>query len=222
MQRLILSLMSVAITRLLAKQNAQACTILGALAARRDATHKGAQCIACKHHAEAKGIELKPGGSCLAEIQAILAHVRNCKHQSQATKAEAGAVLKALRSKRAAQSGDTNGSSGSNKSVSASKQLGLQNFMAQKDRPLSTDEQKRFEQHCLKGTISANLPFTCWDDEEFRQIFTSVRPSIKSPTRRTMSGRILDQGAAAAWEVLSQTLRESDGKLTAHTCINAM
>ena len=133
-------------------------------------------------------------------------------------KAAAASELQILRNKRkpaekrpfsAISAADTAGSSGSGNS-------GLAKFMAWKDQPLTKEEQKRFEQHCLKGTISANLPFSCWDDHEFRRMFTSLRPAIELPSRKTMSTRILDTGAEAAWDKLSQILRDSDGRPAAY------
>lgn len=191
----------------------------------RTASHKGAQCIACANYAKQKGIPLNLGGVCNAEIQAILAHVKNnCPHQTPSAKAAAAAELQTLRTKRkpadkrpftAMSQTDTAGSSGSGNS-------GLAKFMALKDQPLTPQEQKKFEQHCLKGTVSANLPFSCWDDNEFRQTFLSLRPAVQLPSRKTMSTRILNEGAAVAWEQLSKILRDSDGRPAAVACESCM
>lgn len=43
-------------------------------------------------------------------------------------------------------------------------------------------------------------------------MFTSLRPEIELPTRKTMSTRILDEGAAIAWKKLSKIMEDSDGK----------
>ena len=114
-------------------------------AGKRSAGHKGAQCIPCANHARKKGIALNPLGSCHAEIQAILAHVKDdCPHQTSSAKAAATAELQTLRNKRkpadkrpfAAMSvTDTAGSSGSGNS-------GLARFMALKVQPLTAQEQK--------------------------------------------------------------------------------
>ena len=178
----------------------------------RAKSHRGAQCIACANHLKKHKKALSEKGTCGAEIQAILAHVKQCDHQPRSARAAASAELKELRIKRkpadkrpisALAAGGTEGSSGSSH--------GLEKFMAWQE-PMSPQEQKKFEQHCLKGTISANLPFSCWDDNEFRQMFTSLRPAIKLPSRKTLSTRIFDAGAAVAWEELSKILRESDGR----------
>ena len=43
----------------------------------RDKTHSGAQCIPCKAYAGKKGLSLNAGGSCLADLPTVLAHVKN-------------------------------------------------------------------------------------------------------------------------------------------------
>ncbi|DBA94965.1 TPA: hypothetical protein ACH3X1_002491 [Trebouxia sp. C0004] len=160
------------------------------IAGQRDPSHKGAQCIACANHAKKKGIALNPAGVCTAEIQAILSHVKNdCPHQTPAQKAAATTQLQVLREKRkpaakrpfnAISGADTAGSRGSSGSGNA----GLAKFMAWQDQPFTEKDQKKFEQHCLKGTISANLPFSCWDDDEFRQMFSCLRPAVKLRSRK--------------------------------------
>ena len=42
------------------------------LAEMRDKSHRGAQCLPCKHLAESKGLKVDPKGTCLAELSAIL------------------------------------------------------------------------------------------------------------------------------------------------------
>lgn len=87
----------------------------------------------------------------------------------------------------------------------------MQAFMALADKPLPQREQKQFEQRCLRATISANLPLWCRDDDEFRGTYTDVRPELVVPTRRTISGRILDEGYLAAKEQVLQSVKTSDG-----------
>ena len=51
------------------------------------------------------------------------------------------------------------------------RQSGIQRFMSLKDTPMTSQEQERFEQALLKGTVSANLPFTWIDNEYIQEAF---------------------------------------------------
>ncbi|DBA78640.1 TPA: hypothetical protein ACH3X1_008559 [Trebouxia sp. C0004] len=173
---------------------------------KRDKTHNGAQCLPCKHEAELKGIEVKDEGTCLADLQSILTHVKGCTLHARADRQRAEVELIIERNKRkpankrklaTAQQTDSLVSSSSNRDAG---QSGMQAFMALADTPLPQQEQKQFEQRCLRATVSANLPLSCWDDDEFRGSYTDVRPELVIPTRRTISGRILDEGYQAAKE----------------------
>lgn len=84
--------------------------------------------------------------------------------------------------------------------------------MAHQDKPFTAEGQKAFEQQCLKATVSANLPMSAWDDPEFRKTYTDVRPKLTLPSRKTMSGRILKDGAKAASDKMKATVKASGGK----------
>ncbi|DBA87983.1 TPA: hypothetical protein ACH3X1_004966 [Trebouxia sp. C0004] len=60
---------------------------------KRDKTHNGAQCLPCKHEAELKGIEVKDEGTCLADLQSILTHVKGCTLHARADRQRAEAEL---------------------------------------------------------------------------------------------------------------------------------
>ncbi|DBA77184.1 TPA: hypothetical protein ACH3X1_009758 [Trebouxia sp. C0004] len=85
--------------------------------------------------------------------------------------------------------------------------------MTLEDKPLGDNEQVAWEQQLLKGTVSANLPLSSWDDDEFRKCFTDIRPKLVVPSRRVMSSRILDLGAKNAREEMQKLVALSDGEL---------
>lgn len=194
-------------------------------AGKRDKSHLGAQCIYCKHVLEQEGRQLEPGGTCLAGLPTILAHVKNCKHHPKAVRDKAEFELAILRNNKkpavkrgfntAFAAADKEGSSGS-----SSKQPGLNKFMAYEDKPYTSEEQKEFELLCLEATISGNLPLSVWDDQSFRALLTSLRPQLKIPSRKVISTRILDRGAKIANNKMLKILQESDGELNVieHCC----
>ena len=182
-------------------------------AKKRDSTHLGAQCIPCKQKSEKEGLAVDPGGSCLADIRAMLAHVKKCEHHQQADRQRATAELKKLRTKAAkrgfgALQDSEAGSSGSG----SSKQQGMSSFMALVDKPLSGMEQREFEQLCLQATISGNVPLQIWDDPAFRKLLQFLRPKLKIPTRKVMSTRILDAGYKIAEQNMKVIVSSSNGK----------
>lgn len=190
----------------------------------RDKTHKGAHCLPCKRQAEAKGTAINPAGTCLAQIDGILTHVKGCMLRPQADRNLAAVELKKILdrvkgTKRDAPmaSGNTSGNNSDSSSASAAqsnkkqKTHELTRFMTLEDKPLNPDAQQSFEQQCLKATISANLPLSAWDDDEFKKAFTAVRPKLKVPTRRIMSGRILDKGAENATAARNAIIAGSQG-----------
>ena len=180
-------------------------------AGKRDATHHGAQCIPCKQHAEKKGLPLDPTGTCLADIRAMLAHVKNCEHQQKADKQRAATELQTRRAKPVKRGF---GALQAKEAVSSgsSKQPGMSSFMALVDKPLSDMEQTEFEQLCLQATISGNVPLQIWDDPAFRKLLQFLRPKVTIPTRKVMSTRILDAGYKIAEEGMKVIVSNSDGK----------
>lgn len=49
------------------------------------------------------------------------------------------------------------------------------------------------------------------DNDEFKKAFSAVRPKLKVPTRRTMSGRILDKGTEKAEKARNAIIAGSQG-----------
>ncbi|KAL3130235.1 hypothetical protein ABBQ38_008532 [Trebouxia sp. C0009 RCD-2024] len=70
---------------------------------------------------------------------------------------------------------------------SAPFQTRLQRFMPLRDTAMTSTQQEEFEMLLLKGTISANLPFT-WIDSEFIQAaFALARSTAILRSRRSLS-----------------------------------
>ena len=62
-------------------------------AGKRDKTHSGAQCLPCKCWAALKGTAVASGGTCLAELPAILTHVKGCTLHDKADRVRAETEL---------------------------------------------------------------------------------------------------------------------------------
>ncbi|DBA90872.1 TPA: hypothetical protein ACH3X2_004242 [Trebouxia sp. C0005] len=62
--------------------------------------------------------------------------------------------------------------------ASAPRQSRMQRFL---DTPMTNNDQDSFEMALLKGTISANLPFTWIDNEFIQEAFAIARPEINLP-----------------------------------------
>lgn len=170
----------------------------------RDATHRGAHCLLCKAHQEERGQPVDPKGHCLADQPSILAHIKNCPHQQKSDRARAEVELAAYRARKRKRPDSS--------SDPSSKSAPLSKYMAHQDKPFTAEGQKAFEQQCLKATVSANLPMSAWDDPEFRKTYTDVRPKLTLPSRKTMSGRILKDGAKAASDKMKATVKASGGE----------
>ena len=67
-------------------------------------------------------------------------------------------------------------------------QSGLQRFMPLKDMAMSATQQQEFHMLLLKGTVSANLPFSWIDNEYIQAAFAIARPTAVLPSRRALSG----------------------------------
>ena len=70
----------------------------------------------------------------------------------------------------------------------ASSQSGLNRFMSLKDTELTDDETATLHMLLLKGTISANLPFSWIDNPYIKAVFECLRPKADLPSRRQLSG----------------------------------
>lgn len=190
----------------------------------RDKTHRGAWCNVCLRN----GVSKDPKGHFFANIEQVLGHVKDCPHRSKGSRTLAAAELKAVREKKkekgavaglkrsassvsAGSSGVSSGSNKKNKTMAA--------FLPLADTGLSEKEQTEWELQLLRATISANLPLSSWDDDEFRKCFSSLRSELVIPSRRVMSTRILDAAAKIADDAIKKIVAESDGELL---CMPAM
>ncbi len=91
--------------------------------------------------------------------------------------------------------------------ASAPRQSGMQRFLPLKDTPMTSKDQERFEMALLKGTVSANLPFTWIDNEYVQEAFAIARPEISLPQRgqpEKKHGWWQEQQQAAARHVSNQ------------------
>ena len=70
----------------------------------------------------------------------------------------------------------------------ASSQSGLNRFMSLKDTELTDDETATLHMLLLKGTISANLPFSWIDNPYIKAAFEFLRCKADLPSRRQLSG----------------------------------
>ncbi|RIB18063.1 hypothetical protein C2G38_2185634 [Gigaspora rosea] len=58
-------------------------------------------------------------------------------------------------------------------------------------RPLNEDQQKHFEQHILKATVSCCWAFSWVENPEVKALFQFIHSLIKLPSRKNLSGQIL-------------------------------
>ena len=70
----------------------------------------------------------------------------------------------------------------------ASSQSGLNRIMSLKDTDMTDDETATLHMLLLKGTISANLPFSWIDNPYIKAAFECLRPKADLPSRRQLSG----------------------------------
>ena len=70
----------------------------------------------------------------------------------------------------------------------ASSQSGLNRVMSLKDTEMTDDETATLHMMLLKGTISANLPFSWIDNPYIKAAFECLRPKADLPSRRQLSG----------------------------------
>ncbi|DBA83529.1 TPA: hypothetical protein ACH3X2_006452 [Trebouxia sp. C0005] len=70
--------------------------------------------------------------------------------------------------------------------ASAPRQSGMQRFLPLNDTPMTNKDQDSFEMALLKGTISANLPFT-WIDNEFIQEAFAIAEFFEERCTRAVS-----------------------------------
>lgn len=192
----------------------------------RDKSHRGAWCNPCLKN----GVAKDPKGHFFANLEQVLGHVKDCPHRPQGIKTVAAAELKALRDKKK-EKGAVAGLKRSASSVSGSSIAGgvscgsnkkhkpMAAYMSLADTALTEKEQEEWELQLLRATISANLPLSSWDDEQFRQCFSSLRSKLVIPSRKVISTRVLDTAAKIADAAMKEVVEQSDGKLL---CMLAM
>ncbi|DBB03093.1 TPA: hypothetical protein ACH3X1_013406 [Trebouxia sp. C0004] len=64
--------------------------------------------------------------------------------------------------------------------------------MAVKDAPHCETEQAKLERLALCATLSASLPWQWLQNEHVRELFFFVKPTIQLPSRKKLSGVLLD------------------------------
>ncbi|CAG8836329.1 12396_t:CDS:2, partial [Gigaspora margarita] len=69
-----------------------------------------------------------------------------------------------------------------------SRQSAITNFIC---RPLSVNDQIRFEQLLLRMIVSNALPFTYVENEDTIAVFEFLVPGIKLPKRKVIGGKVL-------------------------------
>ena len=137
---------------------------------KQNAVHHTAYCKACtlansRKDGTGKADSMKP-------------HLIGCKHVSEEVKKWAKDWTK--------DSLPFGGSAAS--SSKEQRQPSLGRFMALKDAPMIDEEQQEFNTLLLKGTVSANLPFTWIGNEYIQEAFKFARPEIQLPTGRQLAG----------------------------------
>ena len=155
-------------------------------AGKRDATHHGARCIPCKQHAEKKGLTLDPAGTCLADIRAMLAHVKKCEHQQKADRQRATTELQTRRTKSVKRGfGALQDSEAVSSGSGSSRQQGMSSFMALIDRPLSDMEQKSLSSCVFKPPSVVTYHFRSGMTQLSESCCSFCALSSKSPQGRS-------------------------------------
>lgn len=68
-------------------------------------------------------------------------------------------------------------------------------------RPLTKRDKPYFETLLLRMQVSNGLPFTFFENQEIKDVFTFIAPALKLPSRKRMSDQILPHA--------TKTLRQS-------------
>lgn len=89
------------------------------------------------------------------------------------------------------------------------RQSGMQRFMSPKDTPMTSQEEERFEQALLKGTVSANLPFTWIDNEYIQEAFQLARPLAKLPSRKQLAVPLLNKAVLTIDEKFAEGMSKA-------------
>src|SRR5947208_939965 len=58
-------------------------------------------------------------------------------------------------------------------------------------RPLTKRDKPYFETLLLRMQVSNGLPFTFFENQETKDVFTFIAPALKLPSRKRMSNKIL-------------------------------
>jgi len=84
----------------------------------------------------------------------------------------------------------SNTSTSANTASQIKKQTTLANYVL---RPFSDNDKSHFENLVLRMIVSNGLPFTFMENQETRDIFNFMMPTLKLPNRRAISDRILSK-----------------------------
>lgn len=102
------------------------------------------------------------------------AHLKKCTYLSDDQKAQAGV-----------------GSTASSAAGSSGSQQHFNPFLPLKDTSYTQSEQAELEQHFLRATVSANLPYVWVDDEHVITLPKFLKPSIVLPSRKKIADQSL-------------------------------
>lgn len=78
------------------------------------------------------------------------------------------------------------------------------------DTEMDPNEKQEFHNQLEKAFISAGIPFSAVEDEEFKKALCLIRPTVKLPTRQSMAGILLDSQVKHADQALEKTLRNNE------------
>ncbi len=163
-------------------------------ATKQNSAHHTAFCRGCRFAGKQKGVTGKS--------ESTQGHLQKCENVSDKIRAWANDW-----SKDSEPFADDTADS---PEASAPRQSGMQRFLPLKDTPMTSKDQERFEMALLKGTVSANLPFTWIDNEYIQEAFAIARPEISLPQRGQPEKTQVVAGAAAS---SSQTRQQSESQL---------
>ena len=139
--------------------------------------HHTAYCKACTLANDRKS------GTVTGKAESMKPHLIQCNHVTEEVRKWAREWTK--------DSPPFVGSDSSSSQQQSRQQSNLGKFMNLKDAPMTAEEQQQFDMLLLKGTVSANLPFTWIDNEYIQEAFKVARPEVQLPSRRQLAGMLL-------------------------------
>ena len=144
---------------------------------RQNKVHHTAYCKACTLANDRKS------GTVTGKAESMKPHLIQCNHVTEEVRKWAREWTK--------DSPAFVGSDSSSSQQQSRQQSNLGKFMNLKDAPMTAEEQQQFDMLLLKGTVSANLPFTWIDNEYIQEAFKVARPEVQLPSRRQLAGMLL-------------------------------